>query len=83
MAWRIKHWWGPRWEKAVADGPEAIARYLKRARPDARREFTKWYSARLIDRRSGLGRIVQAADELAPEKKVEKVSRHPFTTERK
>lgn len=82
-AWRIKHWWRPRWEKAVADGPDAIARYFKRARPDARREFTKWYSARLIDRRSGLGRIVQAADELAPGKKVEKSSRHPFTTKRK
>ena len=81
-AWRIKHWWRPRWEKAVADGPEAIARYLKRARPDARREFTKWYSARLIDRRSGLGRILQAADEVAPEKS-EKSFRRPFTTERK
>lgn len=68
-AWRIEHWWMPRWEKAVAEGPDAIARYLKRARPDARREFTRWYSARLIDRQNGLGRIVQAADEDVPEKK--------------
>lgn len=52
-----------KWEKIVAAGREAIATYVRRARPENRKSFVAWYNRKLIDRTSGLGRITPAEDE--------------------
>ena len=51
------------WEKVAAGGADRVARYMKRARPENRAEFVKWYSRRLIDTKTGFGHIVEAEDE--------------------
>lgn len=67
-AWRMEHWWLPRWTVIVPQGPEAIARYLRRARPDARKAFIAWYTRQnLLDTRSGLGQVRTVFDEDVPE----------------
>ena len=63
-AWRIEHWWLPRWKIVAQQGPEAIARYLKRAREDARKAFVAWYAREnLLDTGSGLGHVPTVFDE--------------------
>lgn len=52
-----------KWEKVAAAGREAIATYMKLARPENRRQFVAWYNRKLIDRTSGLGKIVARDDE--------------------
>ena len=67
-AWRIEHWWLPRWKIVAQQGPEAISRYLKRARADARKAFVAWYAREnLLDTRSGLGHVPTVFDEDVPE----------------
>lgn len=48
-----------KWEKVAAAGREAIATYMKLARPENRRQFVLWYTKRnnLIDRTHGLGKV--------------------------
>lgn len=48
-----------KWERVAAAGREAIATYMKLARPENRRQFVLWYTRRnnLIDRTRGLGKI--------------------------
>ena len=49
----------PKWEKLLAAGRAAIAKYMRLARPENRRQFVLWYTKRnnLIDRTRGLGKI--------------------------
>lgn len=60
-AYMMKRYWAKKFE-AIAGDSDAIRSFMRNTNDVGRRAFAKWYSK--IDRTTGLGRIVQPADEL-------------------
>jgi len=54
LRWMMKCIWEPRWRAVVAEGPDAVKKYLNRCKPRTKHYFAAWYSrtAHLIDRTS-------------------------------